>query len=214
MKPDLDMPTTPPAAFYDDLAPSLAEAQRLIAEGAANRKVAAHNPVVASIDAGGAPTQRVMILRHLDWANRRLRFHTDARSAKAAEFASNSSASVLFYEPEPKIQLRLSGTADVIIEGDASDLAWNGSTNFARRCYLAEASPGASSSAPTSGLPSAIEGRQPDDAEIAAGRANFAILLFQFNRIEWLYLANSGHRRARWVWDSAHENWTGTWLVP
>ncbi|HMS20672.1 pyridoxamine 5'-phosphate oxidase family protein [uncultured Sphingorhabdus sp.] len=202
------------AAFYNDLHLSIAEARRLIEAGADSRHAAAHHPVVATIGSDGSPSQRVMILRHVDWQKRCLRFHTDARSTKLEDLAKNSTASVLIYDPEPKIQLRLSGSAIVHREGAAFDAAWHQSTNFARRCYLAEQAPGIVVAQPTSGLPEWVEGRQPDDAEIAPARDNFAILLFTFHSLEWLYLANSGHRRARWQWDSAAADWCGNWLAP
>ena len=202
------------AAFYNDLHLSLAEARRLIEAGADSRHAAAHHPVVATIGSDGSPSQRVMILRHVDWAERRLRFHTDARSTKMDDLANNSAASVLIYDPEPKIQLRLSGSAVVHREGASVDAAWRQATNFARRCYLAEQAPGMVVEQPTSGLPEWVEGRQPDDAEIAPARDNFAVLLFTFHSLEWLYLANSGHRRARWQWDSAAADWCGNWLSP
>jgi hypothetical protein len=202
------------AAFYNNLNLSFAEARRLIEAGAESRHAAAHHPVVATIGADGSPSQRVMILRHVGWRERSLRFHTDARSTKLDDLANNSAASVLIYDPEPKIQLRLSGSAIVHWEGAAADAAWRQSTNFARRCYLAEHAPGMVVEQPTSGLPEWVEGRQPDDAEIAPARDNFAILLFTFDSLEWLYLANSGHRRARWQWDSAVANWHGFWLAP
>lgn len=202
------------AAFYNNLDLSFAEARRLIEAGAESRHAAAHHPVVATIGADGSPGQRVMILRHVDWAERTLRFHTDSRSTKMEDLANNGTTSVLIYDPEPKIQLRLSGSTVVHRNGLAVDAAWNQSTNFARRCYLAEQSPGEVVIQPTSGLPQWVEGRQPDDAELAPARDNFAILLFAFDRIEWLYLANSGHRRARWQWDSAVADWRANWLVP
>jgi pyridoxamine 5'-phosphate oxidase len=202
------------APFYDDLDLSLAEAARLIAEGAGNRNSPAHCPVVATIDVAGAPTQRVMILREVDWQARLLRFHTDIRTEKARELAANGDTSVLFYDPAAKIQLRLQGSARTEVEGDLAERAWASSTNFARRCYLAEAAPGGEADAPTSGLPKVIEGRQPEESELAPARANFAVLLFTFAEIEWLYLANSGHRRARWRWDSVAGRWDGCWLVP
>lgn len=202
------------AAFYNSLDLSIAEARRLIEDGAKSRRAAAHHPVVATTGSDGSPSQRVMILRHVDWAGRKLRFHTDARSTKSDDLANKNSASVLIYDPEPKIQLRLAGSAVVYRDGAAVDAAWNQSTNFARRCYLAEQAPGIVVAQPTSGLPESVEGRQPDDAEIAPARDNFAILLFTFHSLEWLYLANSGHRRARWQWDSATADWCGNWLSP
>jgi pyridoxamine 5'-phosphate oxidase len=202
------------APFYDDLGLSLAEAARLIGRGARDRNSPAHCPVVATIDAEGAPSQRIMILRELDWDKCVLRFHTDSRSTKVDELSANNSASVLFYDPETKIQLRLQGSAAVETDSSAADEAWKSSTPFARRCYLAEHAPALEVELPTSGLPTAIEGKQPEEADLIPGRPNFAILLFSFDQIEWLYLANSGHRRARWRWDSLSGAWQGRWQIP
>lgn len=195
--------------FYDSLELSLAEAFRLLTAGAQDRRSAAHTPAVATINGDGAPSQRVMILRHVDMDRRTLRFHTDSRSIKMVEAGS---ASVLVYDPEAKIQLRLSGLGRFETASVATDEAWASSTLFARRCYMAEVGPGALSPEPISGLPTWIEGLQPDEAQVASARANFAILLVEFHQIEWLYLANSGHRRARWTWD--RQEWKGSWLVP
>jgi pyridoxamine 5'-phosphate oxidase len=201
------------APFYNDLLLSFAECRRLIELGANDRKSTAHAPVVGTIDQYGAPSQRVMILRHVNWTSRTLRFHTDARSTKIIE-ANAAPTSVLFYLPEAKIQVRLAGIGQVNTEGASADAAWESSTLFARRCYMAESSPGAEADQPTSGLPAWIEGRQPTAENIASARANFAALLVRFDSIEWLYLANRGHRRARWQWDDSQRDWQGRWLVP
>jgi pyridoxamine 5'-phosphate oxidase len=201
------------AIFYNDLSLSLAEAKRLIGTGANDRKSAAHSPVVATIDQHGAPSQRVMILRQVDWTNRTLRFHTDARSAKILE-ADSAPTSVLFYIPDAKAQIRLSGTGHTDTDGALADSAWESATLFARRCYMAESAPGALTDQPISGLPARIEGQQPTADDIAPARANFAVLLVRFESIEWLYLANAGHRRARWHWDESRQDWQGSWLVP
>jgi hypothetical protein len=200
--------------FYDDLEKSFFEARALTERGASQRKSPAHTPVVATLDAKGRPTQRIMILREADWIEYRLRFHTDSRSAKIGELDQCRDASVLFYDPDAKIQLRLSGTADVEVDTELADHGWSRSTLFARRCYLAESAPGEISSVPSSGLPPMFEGIQPSEAQVADGRGNFAILLFRFDQIEWLYLANSGHRRARWSRDPQSGLWTGNWLIP
>jgi pyridoxamine 5'-phosphate oxidase len=204
----------PIPSYYDDLDLSFAEARALTEQGASQRKSPAHCPVVATLDAQGRPSQRVMILREADWDKHRLRFHADSRSDKIAELAMHSDASVLFYDPEAKIQLRLSGQARIETESDLAEHGWNSSTLFARRCYLAKVGPGDVSAAPTSGLSPEMEGVQPSEAQVAEGRGNFAILLFDFDQVEWLYLANSGHRRARWNRDTHSGLWTGNWLVP
>jgi pyridoxamine 5'-phosphate oxidase len=199
------------AAFYNDLSLSLFEAKRLIENGLTDRHSAAHAPVIASIDAHGAPSQRVMIIRAIDWDQRTLRFHTDARSAKIDEL-QNKPVSVLFYDAASKIQIRLTGTAVVETDGPRADAAWQAATLFARRCYMAENAPGTRSDYPTSGLPAWIEGKQPTESDIEAVCANFALVFVHFDSIEWLYLANKGHRRARWNWIDSH--WDGRWLIP
>lgn len=79
---------------------------------------------------------------------------------------------------------------------------------------MAEAAPGTPLANPSSGLPEWIEGKQPDEAQLANYRGNFAALVVQIDAVEWLYLANAGHRRARWQWDATQNSWSGDWLVP
>lgn len=209
MNPDGLEPT-----FYDDLGLSFARAWDLIEEGAVKRMSPAHTPVVATVDGQDTPQLRVMVLRFADRSKRSLRFHTDARSAKAAEITAGQTASVLIYDPLQKLQLRLVGRALIASDGPDVDSAWRDSTTFARRCYMAEHAPGAPAERPTSGLPGWVERRQPLEAELADYRENFALLWFEVSSLEWLYLANSGHRRARWEWQHEAASWSGRWLVP
>ena len=199
---------------YNDLALSFERAWAILADGVQNRKGAGHVPVVASVDAAGRPRQRVMILRQADCAQRRLRFHTDVRSTKTAELEDGAQVAVLVYSVDEKVQLRIGGTAHIDPDSATADLAWQQSTTFARRCYMAEDAPGTSTEAPTSGLPSSIEGKQPTEDDLAEFRRNFAVIWVDVVGIEYLYLANSGHRRARWQWHEMRQNWSGSWLVP
>jgi pyridoxamine 5'-phosphate oxidase len=199
-------------AFYNDLDLSLNHARSMIAKGASSRRSPFHSPVVATLGKDGVPSQRVMVLRAMDWDQRRLRFHTDARSDKVYDLSMKDSASVLFYDPGTKIQLRLSGRAWAEKASETVDTAWRNSTPFARRCYMAETAPGSTSPSPSSGLPDWIEGQQPVEEQLTPYRPNFAIFWFEFTKLEWLYLANAGHRRAQWTW--GEKDWQGTWLVP
>lgn len=201
---------TPP--YYDDLNLSFEQAWAVIGEGAANRRSPNHTPVVGTTDTACAPHLRIMVLRHACPNTRLLRFHTDMRSTKISQVAEKSDSSVLFYDPMAKVQIRLSGRAHIAQSGPEADAAWEQSTPFARRCYMAEFGPGSELNGPSSGLPEWIEGRQPDEEQLVSARANFAIFMFEARHLEWLYLANSGHRRALWSWDS--NSWNGRWLVP
>ncbi|MBL0925222.1 MAG: pyridoxamine 5'-phosphate oxidase family protein [Sphingomonadaceae bacterium] len=199
--------------FYNDIDLSLAAIKSLLLGGAQDRHAAAHHPVVASIGRDGRPRQRVMILRDFDWDQRLLRFHTDGRSEKVSEIQQAEWVSALVYGELGKIQVRLSGRA-WIDTGHIAEQAWQGSSRFARRCYMAEQAPGTDADRPTSGLPEWIEGLQPLDEQLIPARENFAALLICFDEIDFLYLANAGHRRARWKWNGSSANWSGRWLVP
>lgn len=184
----------------------------LLSEGARSRRSPMHTPVLATIDRAGLPSQRVLVLRAADRETATLRFHSDARSPKVTEIGDGAAVHVLAYHPEAKVQLRLSGTARVETAGAAVDAAWEAATLFARRCYLAEAAPGSPLASPGSGLPVWVEGREPGDAEVRPARANFALLLVELTRIDWLHLANGGHRRV--VFDRSGGKWRGQWVVP
>ena len=192
------------------LTDAIETAWRLLTRGAADRRSPVHTPVVASVSPAGTPDARVMVLRAADRAAATLRFHTDARSPKAAELDGRA-VSVLAYHPGESVQLRIAGTARVVRDGAQVDTIWRASTPFARRCYLVEAAPGTPLDAPGSGLPAAIEGRAPIEVELVPARANFALMMVDIAVIDWLHLAQTGHRRAVF---RAVDGWAGEWVVP
>lgn len=183
----------------------------MLAEGAANRRSPVHTLVVASVTTEGSPSQRVMVLREADRASSRLRFHSDARAPKTLQL-HDKAAHILAYEPAAAIQLRIEGMGRVETEGPRVDAVWAEATRFARRCYLAVDAPGRLRQEPGSGLPPEVEGRQPEEDELIPARANFALLLVDVTAIDWLHLANSGHRRCRFERDG--DGWSARWLQP
>ncbi len=182
----------------------------LLVRGAGDRRSPVHTPVVASVGADGTPQARVMVLRKAERATGLLRFHTDVRSAKVAALDGGAVA-VLAYHPGQAVQLRLSGVAEVVADGGEVDAIWAASTPFARRCYMVEAGPGTALAGPGSGLPATVEGRQPVEADLVPARANFAIVKVRVTGIDWLHLAQTGHRRAVFA---AADGWCGGWVVP
>ncbi len=180
--------------------------------GKADRNSPLHTPVVGTVDASGKPKQRVMVLREVNRTERRMRFHTDIRSAKVDQIGDAAPVSVIGYDPSAKIQLRLSGTARIEQDSETADKAWAASALSSRRCYLANPGPGTAVDAPMSGLTAEQELVVPSQDESEAARPAFAVLLIDVTTVEWLYLAASGHRRARFDWDGAA--WRGTWLIP
>jgi pyridoxamine 5'-phosphate oxidase len=196
-----------PPSFYDDLDETLAEAWRLITRGVADRRSPFHHPVLATVGIAGAPQARTVILRGCDPAARVLRFHTDARSEKAAEIAAYPDVALQFYDPSAKIQIRLAGAAALHRDDAAADAAWAGSRLQSRQCYAVLPGPGTKIGAGGDfALPEASE------AATASGRAHFTTVTIQIRSLEWLYLAIQGHRRARFAWSG--QDVDQTWLAP
>jgi hypothetical protein len=183
-------------SFYDDLKETLAESWRLLARGVADRRSPFHHPVVATIGLDGRPRARTVILRGCDPAARLLRFHTDMRSRKIDEMRRDGRVGMHFYDAGAKIQVRVDGVATLHGEDAAADAAWAGSRLFSRQCYGVTPGPG---------QPIAEGGSfsLPETTEegVAGGRAHFVAVHLKVERLEWLYLAAAGHRRAVFDWD-------------
>lgn len=196
--------------MFETLEAVLADATAHLIRAARDRKSPMHVPVVGT----GDGDLRMMVLRECDPAIGLLRFHTDARSTKTSTIAGSGQGSVLAFDAEAKIQLRLRGTARVEAAGAVADAAWEAASPYARRCYLAEAGPGSALAAPASGLPTAVEGIRPSEAQLLPARENFAVLLIEPTALDWLYLAHDGHRRAQFTRQAAGQDWQGTWVIP
>ena len=195
---------TPPA-FYDDLDGSLAEAWRLIGRGVADRRSPFHTPTVATTRPDGSPALRTVVLRGAappDWT---LRFHTDVRSAKFAELEADPRVALHFYDAGRKIQIRVDGRARLLTGDPATSKIWNVMKPHSRACYRAESGPGQAFAAP----PPAPAGEAATGNQ---GRENFAVVSVAAARLEWLYLAARGHRRARF--EKEGDRLSCTWLAP
>jgi pyridoxamine 5'-phosphate oxidase len=201
-----------PAPHYNDLETSLRHAWDLLKCGAKDRRSPFHILTVATVDAAGCPDARIMVLREADEVAGRLRFHTDARSDKVAIMRQNPSVSVLAYHPDENIQLRISGAAHIDNDSLARQAAWESTSLYGRRCYLGSQGPGCASDQPTSGLPADVEAMQPTAQRTETGLEHFALLWVSVVRIEWLFLAHGGHRRARF--EASPAGWVGRWLIP
>jgi hypothetical protein len=197
--------SAPLPPWYDDLAGSLAEAWALLVRGAADRRHPFHTPQVATIGEDGAPSVRTVVLRAVAPARRTLRFHTDARSRKARELAAEPRIALHAYHPGAKIQLRLSGVATLHRDDSVADESWRATRPFSRACYRLAAAPGMTAEDPYAALAEAGEGPE-------AGREAFVAVTVSVARMEFLFLAASGHRRALFDWSGGAL--AARWLVP
>lgn len=179
---------------------------------ATDRKSPMHTPVVASVNAHSNPNQRVMVLRDYDAANMTMRFHTDIRSPKVAEFKHNDAISILGYDPEKRIQLKIYGKAAIYGEGDKVTEAWIQTDTMGRRVYMCEPGSGSKSSKSTSGISDELQSRRPTMTESEEGRKNFAIMIVHIHQIDWMFLNSKGNRAASF--SRKNGNWDGNWIIP
>ena len=153
---------------------------------------------------------RIVVLRKSDRANNFLQFHTDFRSPKVEILKNNNKASLLFYDKEEKIQLRVKVDCEINNQNSTTEESWIKTQHISRRCYLTDNPPGTTSENPTSGMISKLEDFDYTMEQSEEGFKNFTVIKCKIRSIEWLYLAAKGHRRAKFDLE-ANKN---SWLVP
>ena len=153
---------------------------------------------------------RIVVLRKSNRKNNLLQFHTDLRSPKVSILEKNDRASLLFYDKEEKIQLRIKVDCEINNQNSTTEEAWKKTQHISRRCYLTDSPPGTISDAPTSGMISKLEDFDYTMAQSEEGYKNFTVIKCNIKSVEWLYLAAKGHRRAKFDL----ENNKDTWLIP
>lgn len=140
-------------------------------------------PVLASVDADGAPQARTVVLRRADASARVLEVFTDRRAPKVAQLRVAPQAVMVFWSTRLHWQLRVQARAQVEVDGPAVDQAWGRLSRGASAAdYLAPRAPG---------TPLGV-----DPGEAREGH-HLAVLRFEVVSLDWLALRREGHRRAR-----------------
>ncbi len=153
---------------------------------------------------------RIVVLRKSDRANNLIQFHTDLRSPKVDILKKNNKASLVFYDKEEKIQLRVKVECEINNQNPTTEKSWKKTQHISRRCYLTDSPPGTTSENPTSGMISKLEDFDYTMEQSEEGYKNFTVIKCHIKSIEWLYLAAKGHRRAKFNLDTKKNYW----LVP
>ncbi len=122
----------------------------------------------------------------------------------------NNKASLLFYDKEEKIQLRVKVKCEINNQNSITEESWKKTQHISRRCYLTDSPPSTISENPTSGMISQLENFDYTMEQSEEGYKNFTVIKCKIKSAEWLYLAAKGHRRAKFDF----ENNKNSWLVP
>ena len=191
-----------------DLNACLEHAWSTLEQAVHNRRSPMHTPSVATLGVDNSPRSRTVVLRHVDRVGKAIRFHTDIRSSKFAELKRDPRISVLFYDAEQKLQIRVEGQASLHISDQLADDAWVTTQAMSRHAYVVE--PASGSIIASGGDFLITKGRELSEM----GRPNFCVVRLAIARIETLWLGSEGHRRALFVWKNEPDVPAAQWLVP
>ena len=169
-----------------------------------------HLPMVAT--GGTQPHNRTVVLRQASRDDRRIAFHTDARSPKVTQLRVTPHVSWCFYDRENRVQLVADGLAAVHTDDAVADAGWDRSSPSSRRCYLAPAAPGDTLEQPRANLPDELVGKLPTIEQTLPGREHFAVVTTRIMQLDFLYLAHSGNLRAEFTADEGG-TFEGRWIA-
>ena len=171
--------------------------KRNLTRGVKDRKHSFHTPVFSNIDNEDGITSRVVVLRQFDSANMLLNFHTDFRSPKTFSLQQNNNSLFVFYDHKLKTQLRIKTTSTINNQNNITEEMWEKTKLFSRKCYLTEKAPSSFTDFPEDGIDENLRGKEPSLEESEKGYKNFTVVQNQIQKIDWLCLAASGHRRLK-----------------
>ena len=122
-------------AYYDDLNEIKNKYWSMLDDAVSNRTSPFRIPVFICANQNEIDG-RIVVLRKSDRDNNLLQFHTDYRSSKINIIKKNSNASLVFYDKEEKIQLRVKVECIINNQNSISEVSWKKTQHISRRCYL------------------------------------------------------------------------------
>ena len=186
--------------------------KRNLTRGVKDRKHNFHTPVFSNIDNEDGIKSRVVVLRQFDSANMVLNFHTDFRSPKTFDLQQNNNSLFVFYDHKLKTQLRIKTTSTINNQNNITEEMWEKTKLFSRKCYLTEKAPSSFTDFPEDGIDENLRGKEPSLEESEKGYKNFTVVQNQIQKIDWLYLAASGHRRLKITMQDKMPSYQ--WIIP
>lgn len=160
-----------------------------LARATQDRHHAWRTPVLATVGPDQHPNARTVVLRQAREPSGELVFFTDGRSPKVAELQTRPQASLVFWSPQLRWQLRVTARVQVLTGGPEVEAAW------ARVGRSASAGDYLTAQAP--GHPLAGGGGPPVSPGDPAAH-HLAVVVARIESMDWLALGLDGqHQRAR-----------------
>ena len=154
---------------------------------------------------------RMVVLRGVDKDRKYVWFYTDARAEKVMQLESSPMATLLFWDSEQQLQLRLSVETRLHTDDFVADEHWSKLAVSSRKAYLSGPVPGSEQPAPYPGYPEQLVDKLPSAEESETGRKNFAVIECRVLATEYLHLSRSGQTRASFQYEPESRM---VWLAP
>ena len=199
--------------FYNDLSGVLERSWLLLEQSIEDPTSPVRTPVLISVSADGLAQGRTVVLRAFNRQQRQLKIYTDVRSEKVAQLRTQPVCTLVAYQPNPMIQLRLKTNAVVNHNNEITRESWAVMPGPNRCNYLTDPNPGSISVKATDGRPVINAESVPTNDENEIAYSHFSVIVFAINELEWLYLPRRGHRRAQFIWDRTNLL-QSNWLIP
>ena len=167
-----------------------------------NEKKNSFRNVVLSTVKKNTPNLRIVVLRDFsnDW---NVSFYTDSRSSKIEEIEKNKNVSILFYDDNKKIQIRMYGTSSIYRNQKS---IWEKLPTLSKINYNSILKPGEYQKNYSAKL----------NKEVELGYKNFCLIKLKLDNIDCLYLSREGNRRISIKISRENRNivFKKKWLVP
>ena len=174
--------------------------------GAVKRKHPFHVCFLSTVSTLATPESRIVILREVNSKNFTLRSNCDLRSSKSNEVKLNPNTSLLFYDSENKIQIRIKSKSEIIDKRDLIQPIWDASQEISKRCYYAPQAPSSPLEEPFSN-----DLLDLDDKEL--GINIFGLIVSKAYEVDYLSLNYNGHKRCRFIIEN-EKVVSSSWVAP
>jgi len=161
---------------------------------------------LATIGEDGAPKVRTIVLRGVVELGRSVTFITDLRSPKIREIRADPRVSLLGFDADAGLQLRMEGHAE-IIEGEAERRsAWDNLRPHTHILFRTPLAPG------TVMKSARTIGAQGDPGSTGVPHPHFGLVRVVLEKLDWLDLSTEPHSRC--AFRHEENKWIGTRIAP